>query len=123
MVQPESYESLVSCAQDDLWNARLIRDTDDEKTRLICFHLEQYVEKMIKAKLCEKGLTYPKKHDIVSLLELLDEPELMKKHLVNAVNLSEYATTFRYSSRIPSVEEMENAFVFAESIVNDVEKI
>jgi len=60
MVQPETYESLVACAMEDLWNAKLVRDTDDEKTRLICFHLEQYVEKMIKAKLCERGLPYPR---------------------------------------------------------------
>jgi len=56
-------------------------------------------------------------------LELLNEPELLKKHLVNAANLSDYATTFRYTSRTPSVEEMESAFIFAESIVKDIEKI
>lgn len=78
---------------------------------------------MIKAKLCKMGQAYPKKHDLVSLLELLNKPELLEKHLVNAANLSDYATTFRYSSRVPSTEEMEDAFVFAESIVRDIDNI
>lgn len=123
MVQPETKESLLSCAAEDLWLAELVRDTDDEKTRIICFHLEQYAEKSIKAKLCELGIVYPKKHDLVSLLELFNNVELLDKHLKNAADLTDYATTFRYSTRIPSVEEMEQAFISAKSIVSDVDAI
>ena len=71
MVPHESVESLRASAEEDLWTAELVRDSDDEKTRIICFHLQQYVEKRIKAKLLEKGIQYPRKHDLVSLLELL----------------------------------------------------
>ena len=60
MAQLETIESLRSCADEDLWIAELIRKTDDEKTRTICFHLQQYVEKTIKAKLCELNISYPK---------------------------------------------------------------
>lgn len=123
MVQRETVESLRSSAEDDLWTAKLVRDSDDEKTRIICFHLQQYVEKTIKAKLLENGVQYPKKHDLVSLLELFDDKALLDKHLEDAANLSDYATAFRYERRIPSVEEMESAFLNAQSIVEDIRSL
>ena len=63
---------------------------------------------------------YPRKHDLVSLLELFDNKELLDKHIENAANLSDYATAFRYERRIPSIEEMETAFTSAHSIVSDI---
>ena len=85
-----------------------------------CVHAQQYVEKMLKAKLLEKGIQYPRKHDLVSLLELFDDKEMLDRHIEDAANLSDYATAFRYERRVPSVEEMEAAFISAQSIVRDV---
>ena len=121
MVPHESVESLRASADEDLWTAELVRDSDDEKTRIICFHLQQYVEKRIKAKLLEKGIQYPRKHDLVSLLELFNDKDLLDKHIKDAANLTDYATAFRYERRVPSIEEMESAFVSAQSIVSDVD--
>ncbi len=121
MVPHESVESLRASADEDLWTAELVRDSDDEKTRIICFHLQQYVEKKIKAKLLEKGIQYPRKHDLVSLLELFNDKDLLDKHIKDAANLTDYATAFRYERRVPSIEEMESAFVSAQSIVSDVD--
>lgn len=121
MVPHESVESLRTSADEDLWTAELVRDSDDEKTRIICFHLQQYVEKRIKAKLLEKGIQYPRKHDLVSLLELFNDKDLLDKHIKDAANLTDYATAFRYERRVPSIEEMESAFVSAQSIVSDVD--
>ena len=120
MVPHETVESLRASAEEDLWTANLVKDRDDEKTRIICFHLQQYVEKMLKAKLLEKGIQYPRKHDLVSLLELFDNKEILDKHIENAANLSDYATAFRYERRIPSIEEMEAAFTSAQSMVSDI---
>ena len=120
MVPHESVESLEASAEEDLWTANLVKDNDDEKTRIICFHLQQYVEKMLKAKLLEKGIQYPRKHDLVSLLELFDDKEMLDRHIEDAANLSDYATAFRYERRVPSIEEMEAAFSSAQSIVRDI---
>ncbi|MBO6083545.1 MAG: HEPN domain-containing protein [Candidatus Methanomethylophilaceae archaeon] len=121
MVPHESVESLRASADEDLWTAELVRDSDDEKTRIICFHLQQYVEKRIKAKLLEKGIQYPRKHDLVSLLELFNDKDLLDKHIKDAANLTDYATAFRYERRVTSREEMESALVSAQSIVSDVD--
>ena len=120
MVPHESVESLEASAEEDLWTANLVKDNDDEKTRIICFHLQQYVEKMLKAQLLEKGIQYPRKHDLVSLLELFDDKEMLDRHIEDAANLSDYATAFRYERRVPSIEEMEAASISAQSIVRDV---
>ena len=120
MVPHESVESLEASAEEDLWTANLVKDNDDEKTRIICFHLQQYVEKMLKAKLLEKGIQYPRKHDLVSLLELFDDKEMLDRHIEDAANLSDYATAFRYERRVPSIEEMEASFISAQSIVRDI---
>lgn len=45
---------------------------------------------MLKAKLLEKGIQYPRKHDLVCLLELFDNKEILDKHIENAANLSDY---------------------------------
>ena len=123
MVPHESVESLRASAEEDLWTANLVKDRDDEKTRIICFHLQQYAEKMLKAKLLEKGIQYPRKHDLVSLLELFDNKEILDKHIENAANLSDYATAFRYERRVPSIEEMEAAFTSAQSMVSDINSL
>lgn len=75
---------------------------------------------MLKAKLLEKGIQYPRKHDLVSLLELFGNKEILDKHIENVANLSDYATAFRYERRIPSIEEMEAAFTSAQSMVSDI---
>ena len=79
------------------------------------------MEKRIKAKLLEKGIQYPRKHDLVSLLELFNDKDHLDKHIKDAANLTDYATAFRYERRVPSIEEMESAFVSAQSIVSDVD--
>ena len=56
-------ESLRASAEEDFWTANLVKDKDDEKTRIICFHLQQYAEKMLKAKLLERGIQNAKKDD------------------------------------------------------------
>ena len=37
----------------------------------VCFHCQQCVEKMMKARLCEDSVSFPKTHDIEVLLNLL----------------------------------------------------
>lgn len=48
MAPPENRDSLLARAEDDLRAAEILRREDDEMTMIICFHLQQYVEKTIK---------------------------------------------------------------------------
>ena len=120
MVPPETVESLLARAEDDLQAAEIIRRENDEMTMIICFHLQQYVEKVIKAKLKENGIYYPSKDNIVSLLALFPDSTLAEDYLEDASLLSDYATSARYDSIIPTVEQMNSAFDRAEKIVKAV---
>ena len=120
MAPPETVESLLARAEDDLQAAEIIRRENDEMTMIICFHLQQYVEKVVKAKLKEIGVNYPSKHNIVSLLALFPDNTLAKDYLEDASLLSDYATSARYDSVIPTVDQMNSAFDRADRIVKAV---
>jgi HEPN domain-containing protein len=63
----------------------------------ICFHAQQCAEKYLKARLCERDISFGKIHDLVALLEqaLAVEPEweIFREDLAY---LSDFAVTFRY---------------------------
>lgn len=72
--------------------ARMRRNND-----AICFHAEQCVEKYLKARLAEAGVSFPKTHDLTVLLDLArpTEPlwEIFRRDLAF---LTECAVKFRY---------------------------
>lgn len=39
----------------------------------VCFHCQQAIEKLMKALLCERGVEFPRTHDLLLLLKLLLE--------------------------------------------------
>lgn len=117
MEQPES-SVLRRRAQGDLLSAKVIRDTNEELTGIICYHLQQYVEKMLKAKLLDLGITYKRTHDIGLLMELFPDERLSKGFYEEADRLTSYCVSTRYDNYDPSVEEMEAAFEIADEIVS-----
>jgi len=63
----------------------------------VCFHAQQCVEKYLKARLIISAIKFPKTHDRVALLALVQEAEPLwepwKEHLAT---LTHYAVTVRY---------------------------
>ncbi len=63
----------------------------------VCFHAQQCVEKYLKARLILAGINFPKTHDLVALLALVQKVEPLwqpwKEHLSK---LTYYAVTVRY---------------------------
>ena len=123
MVPPEDKASLLERAEEDLRAAEILRREDDELTTTICFHLQQYVEKVVKAKLDELGISYPTKHNLITLLNLFEGKNLAAKLFEEASSLTDYATSARYDSVTPTIEQMNKAFDQAKRIVEAVEKI
>ncbi|HEX8522580.1 MAG TPA: HEPN domain-containing protein [Tepidisphaeraceae bacterium] len=88
----------VELAEADYAAAAMLRRSRKRRTRdLACFHLQQCVEKYLKAWLEEEGLAVPKTHDLVRLLE----PLLRTQPLWHALKpelaiLSGYAVESRY---------------------------
>lgn len=63
----------------------------------VCFHAQQCVEKYLKARLILADIRFPKTHDLVALLALVQKTEPLwqpwKDHLAK---LTHYAVTVRY---------------------------
>jgi len=89
---------------------------------IICFHLQQYVEKTIKARLSELGIKYPPRHNLLTLLAMFPDSKMAEDLFEDATALTDYATSSRYDSAVPTIEQMNNAFVQAERIVNAVKQ-
>lgn len=114
----ETPEGLRARAAEDLIVAEYLREKDDELTTPICFHLQQYVEKSLKARLMELSIPYGKVHDLLLLVQMLPEgAQIESKYSDDLIALSHFATTAKYSARTPDVNEMERAFEVAPQIV------
>jgi HEPN domain-containing protein len=75
-----------------------------------CFHAQQSAEKYFKARLCEAGLSFPKTHDLVVLLNLLIGVEPLWSFLLPAAQaLTDYAVDFRYPGDSATRDEAKQA--------------
>jgi len=88
-------------------------------TSSVCFHSQQFVEKILKAYLVSKDVDFGKTHDIEYLLKLCSDVDKDFKNLKTG-NLTDYAVEVRYPDDfyIPSLEEAKEAF----NIARDVKK-
>jgi HEPN domain-containing protein len=64
---------------------------------LVCFLSQQCAEKYFKGRLAEASISFPKTHDLVALLKLLQPVEpLLASLRENVDGLTHYAVDFRY---------------------------
>ena len=89
MEQPES-QLLRKKAEGDLLTAKIVRERNRELTGIICYHIQQYVEKMLKAKLLDLDIQYKRTHDIGALMELFPDERLSKGFIEEADRLTGY---------------------------------
>lgn len=122
MAPPENRDSLIARAEEDYRAAEILRREDDEMTTIICFHLQQYVEKIIKARLNELGIKYPPRHNILTLLAMFPDSKLAEELFDDATALTDYATSSRYDSVVPTIEHMNKAFTQSEHIIEAVKQ-
>ena len=82
---------------DQIVLVRLIED-DDVPDDVLGFHAQQAVEKMIKAVLVSKDVSYERTHNITYLLTLLDSAKIARPEQADSLpDLTPWATGFRYS--------------------------
>lgn len=118
---PHESEVLRNKALIDYRAAVLMSESDEELTSLVCYHIQQYVEKMIKAKLLDCGIEYRKSHDILYLLKLFRNEKISDEFIDDANRLTGYCVNSRYDSLDPSIDEMHRAFDIAEKIIKSLE--
>ncbi|MEW6203586.1 MAG: HEPN domain-containing protein [bacterium] len=92
-------------------------NTENPATDTICFHMQQFAEKYLKAYLTFNKKHFGKTHNIAELIELCKEldPEFDSLYQLNTNKLTRYATEFRYPDDfyIPTIEETQEAIDIA----------
>jgi HEPN domain-containing protein len=105
--QHELGRMLLRKAADDLSMARRLADDPDSPDWGIGFHIQQAVEKGIKAVLCTKGIEYPRTHNISALLDILaDNGITMTIDRESLIVLTPYGVIFRYDEMGPTDEDL-----------------
>ena len=99
----------VERAEADYAGALLLRRSRKKHSRdIVCFLLQQCVEKYLKARLEEEGIPFPKTHDLERLLDLVVKVEPMWEALRPAMaDITGYAVQVRYPGRTVSPAEAQ----------------
>lgn len=97
----------VEKAEADYAAARALRRSRKKYTRdIVCFHLQQCVEKYLKARLEEAAITFPRTHDLERLLDLaLPVEPLWASFRPSIAMITDYAVQVRYPGRTTTPDE------------------
>lgn len=94
--------------------------TEEPATDPVCFHMQQCVEKYLKAFLIYHNQEIRKTHDIAELLTMCLEIDdtFHKLFDINAHELTDFAIEVRYPDELyfPSIEETKEAIDIAEKV-------
>ncbi|MGI8589073.1 MAG: HEPN domain-containing protein [Chloroflexia bacterium] len=76
----------------------------------VCFHTQQSAEKYLKGFLQEQGVTFPKTHELIELLELCLPCDSDFETLRNSLrSLNRYAVNYRYPRMSANKDEAREA--------------
>src|SRR4051794_10658230 len=97
----------VDRAEADYAAALLLRRSRKKHSRdIVCFHLQQCVEKYLKGRLAEAGLAFPRTPDLERLLDLALPVEPLWASLRPAMAaIADYAVEVRYPGRPTTAAE------------------
>ncbi|MGH7950666.1 MAG: HEPN domain-containing protein [Limisphaerales bacterium] len=89
----------------------------------VCFSCQQCVEKYLKARLIEEGLDFPRTHDLLKLLHLLQPVEpLWLSYETVAEKMSQYASNFRYPGENATLADAKLALKNCKSLRAEVRR-
>ncbi|AMM40014.1 DNA-binding protein [Candidatus Desulfofervidus auxilii] len=92
-------------------------------TSAVCFHCQQFVEKVLKAYLTIKNVDFGKTHNLEFLLELCRKQDRDFEQ-IDTGNLTFYAVDVRYPDEfyIPSFEEARECYEIAKKVKEFIER-
>ena len=96
MSPTDSARELLELAERDYQAALILAHADNPQTDAAGFHLQQAVEKSLKAWLALKGVDYPRTHDLNPLLGLLEDQGERIDPFWSLLELNSFAVQFRY---------------------------
>lgn len=123
------YEILYNKAKADLTAAnvlyeRLLKGNSGLDLEVICFHLQQSAEKLMKAILSKNQIDYPKIHDLETLINLLTENNIdLHTNQELLVELNDYAVEGQYAIMHEELDSIKEIFTLVTDMANETDKI
>ncbi|MGQ9627678.1 MAG: HEPN domain-containing protein [Anaerolineae bacterium] len=88
----------------------LVRRRKNPVPNAVCFHCQQCVEKYLKAFLVQRGITFPKTHDLLELQKLCLSEDPSFEFIGDLLDcLNPYSVEFRYPGEGATPEEARSA--------------
>ena len=104
----------VTKAEEDFLAATALNRRKRPLPNIVCFHAQQMVEKYLKGRLEEAGVSIPKTHDLLHLLGLVSVVEPLWKSYHTAFSLlSSYAVQTRYPGSVAKKSDATRALKLA----------
>ncbi len=104
MSDREQAHQLLAMAQKDYKALCGMKDEEVFSTEIFGFHVQQAIEKALKAWLCLLGLAFPRTHDLDQLAALLEDAGLtIPSPWVGLLEYTDFAVAFRYDA-FPELE-------------------
>ena len=100
---------LLELAKKDFQAALILAHAENPQTDAAGFHLQQAVEKSLKAWLALDGVDYPRTHDLNPLLGLLEDQGENVEPFWSLLELNPFAVQFRYElpgEEFPNFEQV-----------------
>lgn len=109
----------MGIAEDDLRAAKVLAKSQNIRAENILFHIEQAIEKAIKAVLCFEGKPVPLTHDLLSLLQKFSSDHLPPGGYA-LHDLTPFATVRRYVEGVDvfTPEDIQQAMDSAEGVLS-----
>lgn len=86
-----------------------------------CFHCQQCVEKYLKARLTEAGISFPRTHDLLQILNLCLPVEPLWSPYAKVVDaMTDYAVGYRYPGQSASLAEARQCLKDCKAIRREI---
>lgn len=109
---------MLDSAQQDLAVCRLLVGNGDISDAMLGFHAQQCVEKAIKALLSAHNVEFRRTHDLVNLLDLLEDNSMPVPPQSDWLDqLNPYAVEARYGTIEPGILDRQHALAVAEQVL------
>jgi len=101
----------------------MVLSKNEVATSAVCFHCQQFVEKVLKAYLTIKNIDFGKTHNLEFLLELCRKQDRDFEE-IDVGNLTFYAVDVRYPDEfyIPSFEQAKECHQIAKKVKGFIER-
>jgi HEPN domain-containing protein len=129
MARSDQVNILLCKAQQDEKVVRCLMDDSEISDEVIGFHVQQAIEKLLKALLVHLNIDYPKTHVLELLIELLEANGVrMPEEMTGIGSLTSFAVAFRYDdlpfeNSFDRAEGLRSVIVVREWVTNSLSQI